>query len=311
MLDLNKYLGEIVDEYRDFTKEGNVATYIPQLALNNPMDLGICIKDGSDIHCAGDYNKNFTIQSVSKPLVLMLALMDNGEAVVFDKVGKEPTGDPFNSIIRLETYKKQKPYNPMINAGAISIASLVKGKDADEKINRILSFIRKLANNDDINIDQSVYKSEKETGNRNRSIAYFLRDIGNLENEAEEVLEVYFSQCSISITCVDLANIASVIAFDGKSPITGEQIVKPEYTRIAKSYMLTCGMYDGSGEFAINVGIPAKSGVGGGIMAVAPGRKGIAVYGPSLNEKGNSLAGIKLLERLSKDLKLNIFASRI
>lgn len=304
---MKRKLENIVKSNKEYTKEGRVASYIPELAMANGEHLGVCINDGKQMYCSGDFNVKFTLQSVSKSLVLILALMDHGEAHVFEKVGKEPTGDPFNSIIRLETYKKQKPYNPMINAGAIAIAGLIKGEDVKTRVERILMFIRKIAHNTEIKVNEAVYSSEKETGHRNRAIANFLKDIGNIEGDPNEVLEVYFSQCSIEVDCRDLSNIAMVLALDGKSHITGEELFPSKYAKIAKAYMMTCGMYDGSGEFAIKVGIPAKSGVGGGILAIVPKRYGIGVFGPALDEKGNSIAGLKVLEALSEDMDFNIF----
>ncbi len=301
------YLDNLVKSNKKYTIDGKVATYIPELAVANSEHLGICISDGKEMVCSGDYNVKFTIQSVSKSVVLILALMDQGEEVVFEKVGKEPSGDPFNSIIRLETYKKQKPYNPMINAGAIAIASLIKGETVEVRVSRIVNFIRAIAHNTEIEVNNAVYQSEKESGHRNRSIAHFLKGIGNVEGNPDEVLEVYFNQCAIEVDCNDLANIAMVLALDGKSHITGETLFPARYAKIAKSYMMTCGMYDGSGEFAIRVGIPAKSGVGGGILAVVPNRYGIGVFGPALNEKGNSIAGLKMLEELSEKYDFNIF----
>lgn len=304
---MNKdYLEQLVNSCRSEASKGHVATYIPQLAGADANALGICIRTPDDIICAGDTDVKFTIQSVSKPLVLLLALMDRGKETVFSKVGKEPSGDPFNSIIRLETYKKQKPYNPMINAGAIAIAALIEGDTVEHRIERVLSFIRKLAHNPDIFMNQQVFESEKETGHRNRSIAYFLKEIGNIETDPYEVLDLYFSQCSIEMSCHDLANIAMVLSLDGKSYETGKQLAPREYVRIAKAYMMTCGMYDGSGEFAIEVGLPAKSGVGGGIMVTSQGKLGIAVYSPSLNKKGNPVAGLKLLKTLSEDYHLSV-----
>lgn len=302
----NDYLDSLVQACRDEASQGHVATYIPQLAGADPLGLGICIRTPEGILCSGDASVKFTMQSVSKPLVLLLALMDRGMESVFSKVGKEPSGDPFNSIIRLETYKKQKPYNPMINAGALAIAALIAGDTVDNRIQRVLDFIRRLAHNPDIKINPQVFASEKETGHRNRSITYFLKEIGNITGDPCDVLDLYFSQCAIEMTCHDLANIAMVLALDGKSYETGEQLAPREYVRIAKAYMMTCGMYDGSGEFAIEVGLPAKSGVGGGIMVTSQGKLGIGVYSPSLNEKGNPLAGLKMLKTLSEDYHLSV-----
>lgn len=304
---MKPYLDQLVSDNKYSARGGKVATYIPELAKVSPDNVGICVRVQNEIICSGDATVKFTMQSISKPLVLILALMDWGTDKIFEKVGKEPTGDPFNSMIRLETYKKQKPYNPMINAGAISIAALIKGDTVALRIQRVLEFIRKIAHNENIDIDQSVFLSEKETGHRNRSIAHFLKAIENVEIDPDEALDVYFSQCAIQITCSDLANIAMVLAMDGKSYESGEQLFPKAYSKIAKAYMLTCGMYDGSGEFAINVGIPAKSGVGGGILGVVPGKMGIGVYGPALDEKGNSVAGVTMLKALSKQYNLHIF----
>ncbi|SCZ77274.1 glutaminase A [Acidaminobacter hydrogenoformans] len=304
---MHDYLNQLVEAYAPAARQGRVATYIPELAKVDPDGIGICVRTAEGLYCAGDAETKFTIQSVSKPMALILALMDWGPDKIFEKVGKEPTGDPFNSMIRLETHEKHKPFNPMINAGAISIAAMIKGDSTAHKIERLLGFVRKIAHNPNIEIDQRVYLSEKETGHRNRSIAHFLRAMKNFDQDPDEVLEVYFSQCSISLNCSDLSNMAMVLALDGKCYVTGEQLFPVEYAKIAKAYMVTCGMYDGSGEFAIHVGLPAKSGVGGGIMAVSPGQMGIGVYGPALDPKGNSVVGIKMLKALSDTYNLNIF----
>ncbi len=301
-------LNELVEQFKRQTTNGKVANYIPELGKTDPTLLGISILDceGKMFH-SGDYKKPFTMQSISKPIVLLLALMDSGEERVFSKVGKEPTGDPFNSIVRLETFNEHKPLNPMINAGAISVSGLVAGKSADEKVERIVSFIQKIAHNPAIAINLDVYQSELKTGHRNRSMAYFLKDLGNIEGDVDQTLEVYFKQCSIEVTTIDLAYIGALLANNGKDIITNEQIFPIRYGHIVKSYMATCGMYDGSGEFAINVGIPAKSGVGGGIMCSVLNRMGIGVFGPALDRKGNSYAGLKVLENLSEALGLSIY----
>lgn len=305
---MQKLLDEIIDKYKGATAYGAVANYIPELEKTDPNQLGISIFDTEgNLFQSGDANVRFTMQSISKPVVLLLALIDNGEERVFEKVGKEPTGDPFNSIVRLETFNEHKPLNPMINAGAISVSALIKGNSPEEKIDRILEFIRKITHNDTIRINEAVYRSEDLTGHRNRSMAYFLKDFGNIEGDVDETLEVYFKQCSIEITTKDLAYIGALLARDGKDIITNERLFPVRYSHIVKSYMATCGMYDGSGEFAINVGVPAKSGVGGGIMCTVHNRMGIGVFGPALNKKGNSYAGLKVLETLSKNLHLNIY----
>jgi glutaminase len=195
----------------------------------------------------------------------------------------------------------------MINAGAIVTTSLIYGETEDRKLERILNFIRKATNNEDININQEIYESEKETGDRNRSLAYFMKSNGILEGNVEEILDLYFKQCSIEATAKDLARFGAVIANDGITPWSNEVLMSREVCRIVKTIMVTCGMYDASGEFAVQVGIPAKSGVGGGILATVPRRYGIGIYGPALDKKGNSIGGIRVLKELSEELQLSIF----
>lgn len=305
---MQDYLDGLIEQFKPITAHGKVASYIPELEKTDKDLLGITLIDTKGmIYESGDTNRLFTIQSISKPIVLLLALIDNGEEKVFEKVGKEPTGDPFNSIVRLETFDEHKPLNPMINAGAISVSALIKGATKEEKIERILGFIKKITHNPKIEINEDVYLSEAKTGFRNRSMAFFLKDFGNIEGDVDEVLEIYFKQCSIEVTTRDLAYVGALLARDGVDIVTGERVFSARYSRIVKSYMATCGMYDGSGEFAINVGFPAKSGVGGGIMCTVLGEMGIGVFGPSLDRKGNSIAGLKVLEALSKKLELSIY----
>lgn len=240
-------------------------------------------------------------------MTLMLAIIDNGVDYVFSKIGMEPTEAAFNSIINLENNNNQKPLNPMINAGAIATVSLISGDTAEEKFNRILKFTRKITGNPDININESVYASEKATGDRNRSLAYFMKSTGVIEGNVEDVLDVYFRQCSMEVNCRDIARIGAMLGNAGVIISNNERVISREATRIIKTIMVTCGMYDASGDFAVHIGIPAKSGVGGGIMAAVPRRMGIGVVGPSLDEKGNSIGGIKVLEELSRELDLSIF----
>jgi glutaminase len=293
---------------RAFTHEGRTATYIPELSKADPSLLGISIvsADGRAV-TGGDFNSLFTVQSISKVVTLMLAVIDRGEEYVFSKVGMEATGDAFNSIIKLETAKPSKPLNPMINAGAIAIDSLILGEDPEQKFQRLIRFFRRLCGNESLWYNEEVYASERDTGYRNRALAHFMKDVGVLEGEVEEVLELYFRQCSIQVDCRDIAMLGAVLAFDGISPITGEALVPKKVARLVKTFMVTCGMYDGSGEFAIRVGIPAKSGVGGGIMAVVPGQMGIGVFSPALDARGNSIGGVKALEFLSEKMNLSIF----
>ena len=296
---MQNVLNEVININRKYTNYGQVASYIPELKNAKRDDLGICIIDkDNNVYKAGSYNKKFTIQSISKPIILAMALMDNDWSYVFSKVGMEPSGDPFNSIMKLETNDTKKPSNPMINAGAIVTTSLIKGNSSEEKEERMLRFFRKLANNDNIGINYDVYKSEKLTGDRNRAMAYLLKNDGFIDGDVEEILDLYFKQCSIEIDVVDLARIGINLAMYGKDIETGEQLIDERVSRIIKTFMVTCGMYDASGEFAIKVGIPAKSVVGGGIMASVPNTMGIGVYGPALDKKGNSIAGTDVRVRL-------------
>jgi glutaminase len=301
-------LDTIIDKNKHWTKEGKVASYIPELSKANGEALGMCITtlEGEEFF-AGDYEMKFTIQSISKVITLMLAMIDNGVDYVFSKIGMEPTEGAFNSIISLENNNDQKPLNPMINSGAIAIVSLIAGDTAEEKFDRVLEFTRKITGNPDININESVYESEKATGDRNKSLAYFMKSTGVIEGDVEEILDVYFRQCSMEVNCRDIARIGAMLANSGVIISTNERVISREAARIIKTIMVTCGMYDGSGNFAVHIGIPAKSGVGGGIMAAVPRRMGIGVVGPSLDEKGNSIGGIKVLEELSKELDLSIF----
>lgn len=291
-----------------FAYEGKPATYIPELSKMDPKQLGVAVVSmEGEMFCSGDCKVNFTMQSTSKVAALMLAIMDRGEQLVFSKVGMEPTGDPFNSIIKLETMKTAKPLNPMINAGAIAVDSLIIGDSALDKLNRMICFIRKLCHNDKIEFNQEVYKSENATGYRNRALANFMKDAGIIEGAVEEVLELYFKQCAIEVNAIDLAMMGAVLAGDGKSPITGEILIPKGIARLVKTFMVTCGMYDASGEFAVRVGLPSKSGVGGGIVAAVPNKMGIGVFGPALDSKGNSAGGTKVLEYISTKLDLSIF----
>ena len=300
-------LERLIEENALCYKNGKLADYIPELANVNPATLGVSLVDTEGkIYSAGDYTSKFTMQSITKVITLMLALMEKGFAEVFNHVGMEPTGDPFNSIIRLETIKPAKPLNPMINAGAIATVSLLSG-NGEERINKILELVRRMSGNSSIQFNEKVYRSELQTGDLNRSLAYFMRNYRVIKGDVAEHLDVYFKQSSIEVTVKDIAQMAAVMANDGIDLVTGERIIPKEIVRIAKTFMVTCGMYNASGEFAINVGVPAKSGVGGGIMAVAPHKYGIGVVGPALDEKGNSIAGLKILQSLSKELNLSIF----
>lgn len=304
---MNDLLNRLVKKNIPETKLGSVASYIPELDKAKKNALGIYIIDNEgNEYFAGDCETKFTIQSISKIVALMLAILDNGEDYVFSKVGMEPTGDPFNSITKLETSRERKPYNPLINAGAIAVSSMIKGKDARDRFGRLLDFFKKISEDETLDVNYKIYCGESETGNRNRAMGYFLKGEGIIEGNVEDALDIYFKQCSIEVTAKTLAKIGLFLANNGKLS-TGEVVITPKIATIVKTLMVTCGMYDSSGEFAVRAGIPSKSGVGGGILSVVPGKMGIGVYGPSLDTKGNSIAGIALLEDLSSELNLTIF----
>lgn len=288
-------LESLLDTFRPLADRGKVAGYIPELLKANPHNLGIslCDRIGRMDSC-GDVQIKFTLQSVSKPFALALALMDNGAETVFSRIGMEPTGDSFNSLMKLETFSSLKPINPLVNAGAIATTALIKGRSNDEKLTRLIEFIRSLAPQSYVGFNEQVYYSESLTGDRNRAIAFFLRDIKAIDGDALECLDLYFRQCSIEVDCQTLAKLGLALA----ELTPGKSVIPPLYSRIVRTFMFTCGMYDASGEFAVKVGIPAKSGVSGAIMAVVPGKLGIGVYGPALDAKGNSVAGVALLEAL-------------
>ena len=301
-------LNNIIDTCRPYTAQGHVATYIPQLSKVDPNKIGIYITSGDgDDHFAGDYQAKFTMQSVVKPVILLLALLDSGIDHVRELVGVEATGKPFDAFNYSDQALTGAHINPMINTGAIALCTLIHGDTYEEKFSRLLDLVRDLAENPDLDVDQSVYQSEKETGNKNRALAYMLRAYGMIHDPIEEVLDCYFKACSILVDCRDLAQIGNVFAQHGTHPETGVQVFPKEFARYVNATLATCGMYDGSGGFALNVGFPAKSGVGGGIMGVIPKSMGIGVYAPSLDKHGNSVAGVQVLARLSKQLDLNIY----
>ena len=300
--DFNYELASIIDECREYIKYGKTAAYIPELAKADVNKIGIYMISRDNEYFAGDYDDLFTIQSIIKPLILLLALKDSGVMRVRSLVGVEATGKPFDTFNYTDLALKNEHINPMINAGAIALCTLIEGSTFQEKTNRLLEFTRKLAKNDSIAIDTTVYLSEKATGNKNRALAYMLNAYKMINENVEELLDCYFSACSIKVDCKDLANIAFAL-----SHCVPNGIINEGDAQFVNAILSTCGMYDGSGEFALNVGVPAKSGVGGGIMAVVPHRMGIGVYSPSLDEKGNSIAGKKILELVSKKMQLSIF----
>ncbi|PFN96453.1 glutaminase A [Bacillus sp. AFS076308] len=310
-------LEEWVMHYRSYGVEGQCASYIPALGKVNPSQLGICIVGSNGmVMKAGDWQVPFTLQSISKVISFIAACVSRGILYVLDRVDVEPTGDAFNSIIRLEMHKPGKPFNPMINAGAITIASLLPGESSKHKLEFLYEFIEKMIGKRP-NINEEVFQSEWLTANRNRALAYYLKETGFLESEVEEALEVYLKQCAIEVNTEDIAMIGMILANDGYHPMQKVQVLPKEVARLTKALMLTCGMYNASGKFAAFVGMPAKSGVSGGILATVPESMkrelpfhdgwGIGIYGPAIDEYGNSLTGVKLLKHLSKEWDLCIF----
>lgn len=300
-------LEDWLENVRPYAYDGQVANYIPALSKSNPEDLAVAIHyiDGNKVE-AGETEVRFTLQSISKVISLALALMDNGERYVFDRVGMEPTGDPFHSIYRLEQIPS-KPLNPMINAGALAVTNMIHGDTPDEKVGRLLSFIHELADDNSIRYNEEVATSEFESAFLNRSLLFYMKQHQIVTGSVEETLDAYTKQCAIEVNVGQLARIGALLANGGKDMASGRRIVPKHLARICKTFMVTCGMYDASGEFAIKVGLPAKSGVSGSVLASLNDFGGIAVYGPSLDDKGNSVVGLKLLETLSNRYDLSIF----
>jgi len=285
---------------------GQLANYIPELTRADPGWFGICLvtMDGAS-YAVGDCDQPFTIQSISKPFVYGIALADRGWEVVARKVGVEPSGDAFNSI-SLDP-QTGAPLNPMINAGAITSTSLVAGGTPTEQWDRIKTCMTAFMGRD-LGVDEAVYRSESATGYRNRAIAWMLKNFGVIDGEPMAALENYFRQCSIRVTCRDLAAMAATLANGGIQPLTGARALPAEQVERVLSVMATCGMYDYAGSWMYEVGMPAKSGVSGGIIAVLPGRFGIGIFSPRLDPKGNSVRGIEGCKRLSQDFSLHIFS---
>ena len=302
---MQNLLNEILEDARPAAEEGRVATYIPELGNADPRWLGcsICTADG-EIWSAGETTRRFSMQSISKILLLVRALELFGMEKVFRKVGMEPSGDAFDSLVELDL-NSNYPFNPMINTGAIAVSSsLVPATSFEE----MLDFARRLCRDGDITLNEKVCRSEMGHLSRNRAIGYLLESKGVMESDVEQSLELYVKMCSLNVNAEDLARLGGLLACGGACPGSGEQLVEPWITRVVKTLMLTCGMYDGSGRFAVKVGIPSKSGVGGGILSVVNRKMGIGVFGPALDRKGNSLAGQQILEKLSARLDLHIFS---
>jgi glutaminase len=287
--------------------EGKVADYIPQLAKVSSHKFGIAVATvGGEVVTVGDAAEKFSIQSISKLFTLTLALGRLGDRL-WARVDREPSGSGFNSIVQLE-YENGKPRNPFINAGAIAVTDAVLGGyRPKEAIGSILRFVRFLANDDDIIIDAMVARSEQATGHRNFALAHFMRSFDVIEHPPAEVLGVYFHQCAITMSCAQLASAGLFLAAEGLNPISGHRVVSAARARRLNSLMMMCGHYDGAGDFAFRVGLPGKSGVGGGILAIVPGKAAVAVWSPGLDANGNSLVGTAALELLARRAGWSVF----
>ena len=305
--DLDLIVREITAEMRLRTDRGEAAKYIPELAGVDVNQFGLAVIDREGVvHKGGDADVPFSIQSISKVFTLTLALGLVGDRL-WKRVGREPSGDPFNSIVQLE-HERGIPRNPFINAGAIAVTdALLAGHQPKETLGEILRFLHFVAEDPSIRMDEAVAASEKRTGFRNFALANYMKSFGVLENPVELALGVYFHHCSIAMSCIQLAMAGRYLAYGGRNPTTGLSVISAERARRINALMLTCGHYDGSGEFAYRVGLPGKSGVGGGILAVAPGRASIAVWAPGLDRWGNSHLGRIALEHLAKRTGWSIF----
>lgn len=289
-------------------RSGEVATYIPELGRADPDAFGIAIAtvDGQ-VYSTGDAVLPFTIQSVSKPFMYGYALREHSRDTVLSQVGVEPTGEAFNSIILDDAHNR--PFNPMVNAGAIAVAELMRGEDMAERERNMLALFGQFAGRP-LEIDQAVFRSEHATGHRNRAIAYMMLNSRMIRRHPEEVLDLYFKQCSVQVTARDLAVMAATLANQGVNPVTGEKVLKTQHVRDVLTLMHSCGMYNYAGQWAFEVGIPAKSGVSGGIIAVIPGQLGIGVYSPRLDQHGNSIRGVRVCREISDEFGLHVFYNR-
>ncbi|MBK4987744.1 glutaminase B [Pseudomonas sp. S36] len=300
-------LQEILDQVRPLLSQGQVAQYIPALAQVDPNQLGIAVHslDGQ-LHCAGDAHTPFSIQSISKVFSLVQAINHSGEAI-WSRLGYEPSGQAFNSLVQLEV-EKGRPRNPFINAGALVICDINQSRFATPALS-MRDFVRRLAGNPRIVSDAVVAESEYQHRARNAAMAWLMTAFGNFHNDVDAVLGSYFHHCALSMNCADVARGFAFLANSGYCPHSGEHILTPRQAQQVNAIMATSGLYDEAGNFAYRVGLPGKSGVGGGIVAVVPGRYSICVWSPALNASGNSLAGIRALELLSERITASVFSA--
>ncbi|MFK5975480.1 MAG: glutaminase [Sulfurovum sp.] len=307
-MDYQSILEEIEREIQEYLYDGEVANYIPALAEVNPNEfaMSITLFDGRSYH-VGVHNKSFSIQSISKVFTFTHALSIY-RTKLYDRVGKEPSGNPFNSLVQLE-YEQGIPRNPFINAGAIVITDTLLShyKSIDKSYDNVIDFIQKVGDDDTITFDKKVCLSEYQHGFRNRALANLMKSFGNIHNEVDDVIKTYFKQCSITMNTAQLSRAMLFLANHGRDPITKERFITSSQAKRINALMLTCGHYDASGDFAFYVGLPGKSGVGGGIVAVVPNVMSLAVFSPRLNSWGNSLVGTKALELFTTKTSLSIF----
>jgi glutaminase len=304
-IDYKKIFSEIASEFSDIHDLGKIATYIPELGKVNPSKLGIHLTTvDNQNYSFGDSDEPFSIQSVAKVLSLTLALKIMGKDL-WARVGVEPSGSPFNSLVQLE-YEHGIPRNPFINAGAIVICDILVTCLDDPK-KQLIDFIREASGIDSINYSSKIAESEKKCGYRNYALINLMKDFGNIHNDVDVVLDLYFYLCSIEMSCKELTQTFMFLASGGVNPITNHRVITLTRTKRINSVMLMCGFYDEAGEFAFKVGLPGKSGVGGGIVAIHPGKFSVAVWSPKLNDKGNSYKGMKVLEALTSKTKCSIF----
>lgn len=308
MTDLAQLVRMVAGEMADLTERGTVASYIPPLAAIDPARFGLCIVTaGGAVHEAGDAEEPFSIQSVSKVFALTQALGKIGDTL-WRRVGREPSGTPFNSIVQLER-EAGIPRNPFINAGALVVADVnLAGHEPRVAIGELLRFVRYLADDDTISIDEAVARAEQATGFRNVALANYMKAFGNIQHPPERTLGVYFHQCAIAMSCRQLAMAGRFLMHGGLYQPGGARVVSSQRARRINALMLTCGHYDASGDFAFKVGLPGKSGVGGGILAIAPGKASIAVWSPGLNANGNSMLGTLALEKVAEATGWSVFA---
>ena len=304
-MDYTEVLQQIAHELRPVIGQGKVATYIPELANVSPHRFGMAVVTiAGEVHTVGDARQAFSIQSISKLFTLVMALQLEGENV-WTRVGREPSGTPFNSLVQLEA-ENGKPRNPFINPGALVCTDILCTRFATPE-NAVVEFLRPLCGTRDVHYNRAVAASERRTSHRNAAMAHLIKSFGNLANSVEDVLDAYCRHCAIEMSCVELARAVAFLAHGGINPADGSQVLGASLTKRLNALMLTCGTYDAAGDFAFRVGLPAKSGVGGGIVAVMPGECGICVWSPGLEPSGNSLAGSLALERFTTLTGRSIF----